>query len=356
MPRPGPRPYECVRRAWHSDTHHPIRGSLIQEIFRIVNEVHSSTTKKNKEWQENLPIVVLKAEEIMYSKANSEAEYSDLKTLWHRVNEAIDTIIRRDESSETGKFLQPCIEAALYLGCTPRRSSRSQRNDIPRYYLRPETPDATSVPPSNLDSKLLGDYTSKSQLMLQYSKFMTSTAINSSFSCANVDNLVVRNKDCNNVKFPVLPKNLIPSGSYQSEPIQASWSVYPLYYSNQLQFDDPRFSLKQPSNSYSHPTENDKISAIQNHSSCKPDPPNITLPVKLDSNNPSEIQCDLALRLGSPAVSCTSMENGCPQEEENGDLGNAREGRRKLSEDFSFFLQNKNKQVCWKLSLNSMKE
>jgi hypothetical protein len=34
MPRPGPRPYECVRRAWHSDRHQPIRGSLIQEIFR----------------------------------------------------------------------------------------------------------------------------------------------------------------------------------------------------------------------------------------------------------------------------------------------------------------------------------
>ena len=35
MPRPGPRPYECVRRAWHSDRHQPIRGSLIQEIFRF---------------------------------------------------------------------------------------------------------------------------------------------------------------------------------------------------------------------------------------------------------------------------------------------------------------------------------
>lgn len=37
-----------------------------------MNEVHGSATKKNKEWQEKLPIVVLKAEEIMYSKANSE--------------------------------------------------------------------------------------------------------------------------------------------------------------------------------------------------------------------------------------------------------------------------------------------
>lgn len=41
-------------------------------LFRVVNEIHSSATKKNKEWQDKLPLVVLKAEEIMYSKANSE--------------------------------------------------------------------------------------------------------------------------------------------------------------------------------------------------------------------------------------------------------------------------------------------
>ena len=35
MPRPGPRPYECVRRAWHSERHQPVRGSIIQQIFRF---------------------------------------------------------------------------------------------------------------------------------------------------------------------------------------------------------------------------------------------------------------------------------------------------------------------------------
>ncbi|KAE8663418.1 hypothetical protein F3Y22_tig00112980pilonHSYRG00017 [Hibiscus syriacus] len=165
-------------------------------LSRVVNEIHSSATKKNKEWQEKLPVVVLKAEEIMYSKANSEvsndylemyiyvdsthkefrnvwqvrsikgkdkrleltsearffgiyglvlrdidravvtayvsrrvksdaeqdrsvslpnvrsenAEYMDLKTLRDRANDAINTIIRRDESTETGELLQPCIE------------------------------------------------------------------------------------------------------------------------------------------------------------------------------------------------------------------------------------------------------
>ncbi|GAB2300313.1 hypothetical protein Dimus_034349 [Dionaea muscipula] len=125
--KPGQRQFECVKRAWHSDRHRPMRGSIIQQIFRVVNEAHSSATRKNREWQEKHPIVVLKAEEIMYSKANSEAEYMNQDTLWDRLNDAIDTIIRRDESTETGQLLQPCIEAALVLGCIPVRASRSQR-------------------------------------------------------------------------------------------------------------------------------------------------------------------------------------------------------------------------------------
>ncbi|KAI3825500.1 hypothetical protein L1987_06990 [Smallanthus sonchifolius] len=137
MPRPGPRTYECVRRAWHNDRHQPMRGSLIQEIFMLVNEIH----RKNKEWQDNLPIVVLKVEEIIYSKANSEAEYMDLKTLWDRANDAIKTIIRLDDTTktETGTFLHPCIEAALNLGCTPMRTSRSQRNNTSTCYLNIKT-------------------------------------------------------------------------------------------------------------------------------------------------------------------------------------------------------------------------
>lgn len=34
----------------------------------------------------------------------------DLETLWDRVNDAIDTIIRKDESTETGELLPPCVE------------------------------------------------------------------------------------------------------------------------------------------------------------------------------------------------------------------------------------------------------
>ena len=34
----------------------------------------------------------------------------DITTLLARTNDAIDTIIRRDEQTETGQYLQPCIE------------------------------------------------------------------------------------------------------------------------------------------------------------------------------------------------------------------------------------------------------
>ena len=39
---------------------------------RLANEVHSTASLENNEWLEKLTLVVLKAEEIIYSKANSE--------------------------------------------------------------------------------------------------------------------------------------------------------------------------------------------------------------------------------------------------------------------------------------------
>ncbi|XP_018460854.1 uncharacterized protein LOC108831844 isoform X2 [Raphanus sativus] len=108
-------------------------------------EAHSAGTRKNKEWQEKLPVVVLKAEEIMYSKANSEEEYTDADTMWNRLNDAIDTIIRRDETTETGPLLPPCVEAALNLGCIAVRASRSQRHSNIRTYLTPKIQQPVSA-------------------------------------------------------------------------------------------------------------------------------------------------------------------------------------------------------------------
>jgi len=42
----------------------------------------------------------------------------DLTTLLERTNDAIDTIIRRDEHTETGEYLRPCIEGSILLYST----------------------------------------------------------------------------------------------------------------------------------------------------------------------------------------------------------------------------------------------
>nr|DAD27192.1 TPA_asm: hypothetical protein HUJ06_028660 [Nelumbo nucifera] len=266
MPRPGPRPYECVRRAWHSDRHQPMRGSLIQEIFRVVNEIHSAETRKNKEWQEKLPVVVLKAEEIMYSKANSEAEYMDLKTLWERVNDAINTIIRIDESTETGELLQPCIEAALLLGCIPRRASRSQRHSNPRCYLTPSAQQPASVPPRIPDSTthrglppLLplqsGNQTTSPQLIPYYSSFTRPTTMNPTRLGSECGIPVTRgNNPTTPREFPFPPQSFLPSGSNQSFPVEAypqsnMSCVYPLYYGTPVQIKEPRLSSQTPQDS-----------------------------------------------------------------------------------------------------------
>ena len=45
----------------------------------------------------------------------SQAEYTNLETLWDRVNDAINTIIRREETTETGDLLPPCVEGNSFL-------------------------------------------------------------------------------------------------------------------------------------------------------------------------------------------------------------------------------------------------
>ncbi|CAM8923043.1 unnamed protein product [Rhodiola kirilowii] len=230
MPKPGPRPYECVRRAWHSDRHRPLRGSIIQQIFRLVGEAHSEKTKNNREWQEKLPIVVFKCEEILYSKANTETEYLDQETLWDRVSDAVNTIIRLEEVNETGKLLPPCVEAALTLGCVPVKASRSQRHCNTRTYLRPRPQDPNAVPQRAIDNATTQQYP-------------TSIPPRSSFLCQ--DRNFIRNKDViNESSSSTLPsKRFHSGGAPQSVPVESSnvlnyGSVYPLYYGTDYQLED----------------------------------------------------------------------------------------------------------------------
>ncbi|KAG4932907.1 hypothetical protein JHK87_046909 [Glycine soja] len=227
MPRPGPRPYECVRRAWHSERHQPVRGSIIQQIFRVVNDAHSPATKKNKEWQEKLPVVVLKAEEIMYSKANSEAEYLNPDTLWDRLNDAVNTIIRRDETTETGGLLPPCVEAALNLGCKAVRTSRSDRHNNPRTYLSPRIQQPPCLPPKPVAGN-----------PLNYAK-VTTPAVS---PIPVPDSIHPNSRLMGSSKYPF--SEGIPSGHHQPLTMEARpslnlGSVYPLYYDYEAREPEP---------------------------------------------------------------------------------------------------------------------
>ncbi|KAL3535881.1 hypothetical protein ACH5RR_004342 [Cinchona calisaya] len=321
MPRPGPRPYECVRRAWHSDRHQPIRGSIIQQIFKVVYARHGAVTKKNKEWQEKLPIVVLKSEEIMYSKANSEAEYMDLETLWDRVNDAIDTIIRRDESAETGELLPPCVEAALNLGCVPVRASRSQRHSNPRTYLSPGTQEAGYAPSkvsggntNEQNPSLLPPHLGKqSNLERSTRTFVPPFASESNRQVPNVNNLSTLS--CKTLSFSA-------DSRIAWKDDKASFnigSVYPLYYGTNFQPEISMFGFQEPHMSkdiivstpifisVKMPTEigcmrtqlsGEENAIVQNR-------PKQTDVGEKNAEEP-EVECDLSLRLGpfSNSVLC----------------------------------------------------
>ncbi|GAB4832846.1 hypothetical protein Ancab_006861 [Ancistrocladus abbreviatus] len=341
MPRPGPRPYECVRRAWHSDRHHPMRGSIIQQIFRVVNEAHSSATSKNREWQEKLPVVVLKAEEIMYSKANSEAEYMNPDTLWDRLNDAIDTIIRRDESTETGDLLQPCIEAALVLGCVPVRASRSQRHSIPRSYLSPRVQAPPQVGPARPAAPAVSDSSNNERPAPQPSNTSSNQSsmlrpiianqVNAAYKSDSHMTLNTNQIASHNV--PIIRPNVL-HGVATSVPVESNMaikmgSVYPLYYGTHFQTVEPQFGLHFQQNA--NPS-NVIIGMPIGRSAAKPahfrnmrnlfpgeDVENAAGKLRQEnlreaSGKASEIDCDLSLRLGRLGdlkdVTCETRDAG----------------------------------------------
>ncbi|XP_023545836.1 uncharacterized protein LOC111805152 [Cucurbita pepo subsp. pepo] len=305
MPRPGPRPYECVRRAWHSDRHQPMRGSIIQQIFRVVNENHTPATKKNKEWQEKLPIVVLKAEEIMYSKANSEAEYMNLETLWDRLNDAVNTIIRRDETTESGDRLPPCVEAALNLGCVPVRASRSQRHSNPRTYLTPRGQEPT------LDK-------ATDERCLPTSSLPPANQLN--FARAKTMNP----KQHNNPTIPSNPAFLLENvpvvhNSYSmtetNTPLNLG-SVYPLYYGFRCPTEEPNLGsqisadanqqtifLGRPIVSSTEPPAEHCLRSCKTGNAMSRFPPEV---ITAREEKLPDTECDLSLRLGLPSQPCVS--------------------------------------------------
>ncbi|CAI9782466.1 unnamed protein product [Fraxinus pennsylvanica] len=352
MPRPGPRPYECVRRAWHSHRHQPMRGLVIRQIFRLVHENHCAATKKNKEWQEKLPVVVLKAEEIMYSKANSEAEYTDLETLWERVNDAIDTIIRKDESTETGELLPPCIEAALNLGCVAIRASRSQMHNNPRTYLRPAVQESCGVSPTVLDAN-----TNERTCNVWPLHSANISALNK-FPTAESPGLVLESSGCvtpntNNHIAPSCEKLASPANNQilqvNSNKQLNVGSVYPLYYGNVFQAEVSRSVHQESQKSnpvivgvpiYSSVAEPAEVGRMQNLFSCDTDKyvTNGSSQANSRDNNWMDPQmgCDLSLRLG--LFSESSLSTG-KNSEYGTNIGRrvSQDGGKPRDKEFPFF-------------------
>ncbi|KAE9602294.1 hypothetical protein Lal_00050057 [Lupinus albus] len=349
MPRPGPRPYECVRRAWHSERHQPLRGSIVQQIFRVVNDAHSPATKKNKEWQEKLPVVVLKAEEIMYSKANSEGEYLNLETLWERLNDAINTIIRRDETTETGDLLPPCVEAALNLGCKPVRTSRSDRHNNPRTYLAPRT---QQPPPSGPPKSVGGN-------PINYTTKFTSSTV-SGIHVSDSNQYAHQNSrmmgSCN---YPF--SDSFPSGQQHHQPLRVETkssmnmgSVYPLYYSHEAK--EPQLRTANVDNTCSDTIfvgrpvmtpvpEPSGIGRMDNFSYGRfQHVPNRIAkePVFGTHQEPPDRECDLSLRLGQSLHPGMNRKGSSAYEMEDAGLRGSQDGRK-----LTHLSMQKNKELCF---------
>ncbi|PIN09996.1 hypothetical protein CDL12_17419 [Handroanthus impetiginosus] len=352
MPRPGPRPYECVRRAWHSERHHPMRGLIIQQIFRLVHDNHSATTKKNREWQEKLPTVVMRAEEIMYSKANSEAEYSNIETLWDRVNDAVDTIIRKDESTETGELLPPCVEAALNLGCVPIRASRSQRHNNPRTYLRASHQESHDMSPkvpnenaNECNSGLMPFHTSNSSMHKMP---------------PNIDSPHVvweRNKHITpntNQQIASLCEKLPPIGhrnniEVEHDTMSRRGSVYPLYYGTSFKAEVPQLGFRGPQKSdsiivgvpiFSSVAEPSEVGCLQNLFPYGDDT-NVAEKTREAANDSKgkrpQVGFDLSLRLGLFSDSDSSREKSFGCGADSVGHGVSQEEGRPKEKEFSFF-------------------
>lgn len=204
--------------------------------------------------------------------------------------------------------------AALHLGCTPRRTSRSQRNDSPRCYLRPQNLDADR----NLSTEIYTNLAKISPLILHCPQYSTLETMNPLPSSTNVQNHTSQSRNLSHVKKALmLPKNF----SAETPTSSNLWSVFPLYYSDQLRPDGSKLNSSKASFPNAHLMESDKIGPQQTSSSSKlavnaPWPSHC----QLTSEKRQKIDCDLTLRLGSVVVPCAgTIGNSWSLRVENGD-------------------------------------
>lgn len=204
----------------------------------------------------------------------------------------------------------------MHLGCIPRRSSRSQRNDSPRY-LRPENLEGASVADCNLNADAYGNFAKISPLILhcpqQYSMFETTNPLP---SCLKVHDRSFHSRNPSHVnKFLMLQKNFIPTDSHHASALTPTssnlWSVFPLCCSDQLLPDGSKLNSSKASLSSSQLIESDKIGSQQRFPPSKLDSLNASCPSNLERTSEKEqhVECDLTLRLGSVVAHRATIEN-----------------------------------------------
>lgn len=222
--------------------------------------------------------------------------------------------------------LFPLWLAALHLGCRPRRPSRSQRNDTPRDYLRPEKLEGTSVLDSNSNTKACGNPASINPLIFHCPQFSTLVPINPFRpSLKDHQDRSFQSRNSYQIKKSlVLPKSSAPSDDHHAPPQPSAssnlWSVYPLYFNNQICPNDPKLGTLKPSNSKSQLVESVETGTQQQFLPCKLDTLETISPSNHDRTCGEDrgIGCDLTLRLGSLVVPCAGNENSLSPQVENG--------------------------------------
>lgn len=225
------------------------------------------------------------------------------------------------------------------MGCTPRRASRSQRNNTPSCYLSATNQEPTCVPSTNIETTTQLNHSTNGLFIPRYSNFTKPASKNSTPFGLEPHSPVVQSNHFVLGKSSFPPKNYPPSGKTEglymkNYPASNSCSVYALHYGD-IQSKESNFQLG---------IEPSEICVEKNLFSCNQDTSN-----KITQENfakkpedPLGIGCDLSLRLGPLVGPCISIENSWPHDSDDLGSSTSREGSKlsdsslKMDKTFSF--------------------
>ena len=162
------------------------------------------------------------------------------------------------------------------MGCSPKKASRSQRNN-PRCYLSPSNVhEPPTVSHNTGHNSAGGDHTTRPHYASNCSNFDKTTSLTSTY---------------------------LGNRCFELQPSSDLLSAYPLYYGNHGQFDERWQGSKIPHGSVA-------MVGFQNHLDSNATNQMAQLFTMNNLENPYAIGCDLSLRLGTFSMPAPSLENG----------------------------------------------